>query len=60
MKHIVDVGNDYNAERIRLEAERSGQSVQDWIVSFFARRCNAPSSSRKVQCTSGSSVRRTA
>jgi len=51
-EETIDIGN-YTEERIRLEAERANQSVNDWIVSFFEARCNAPSSlSDEVQCPS--------
>lgn len=47
----IDLGN-YAEERIKLEAERANETVNDWIVSFFEERCNAPSSSSvEVQCT---------
>lgn len=51
-EEIIDVGN-YTEERIRLEAERANESINDWIVSFFEARCNAPFSlPDEVQCTS--------
>ena len=30
----IDLGN-YAEERIKLEAERANETVNDWIVSFF-------------------------
>lgn len=47
----IELGN-YTEERIRLEAERANETIEDFIVSFFETRCNAPSSSDEVQCTS--------
>lgn len=32
----------YLAELIRLQAERIGKTPQDYILSFFEKRCNAP------------------
>ena len=32
----------YLAELISLRAERAGKSPEDYVVSFFADRCNAP------------------
>lgn len=47
----IELGN-YTEERIRLEAERANETIEDFIVSFFEMRCNAPSSSSdEVQCT---------
>lgn len=53
-EETIDIGN-YTEERIRLEAERSNESMNDWIVSFFEARCNAPGfSDQEVQCTNPS------
>ena len=46
----IELGN-YAEERIRLEAERANETVEDFIISFFEERCNAPSSREGVQCT---------
>ncbi len=48
----IELGNS-TEERIRLEAERANETIEDFIVSFFEERCNVPSSlSDEVQCTS--------
>ena len=47
MNTIINLGN-YAEERIRLAAERNHTTMSDWIVDFFATRCNAPDFSRHV------------
>lgn len=38
--------NGYIAEMIRLQAERKGMSPEEYVLSFFEMRCNAPKSVR--------------
>lgn len=54
MNEIVFEG--YLAELIALRAERQGMTPEDYVLSIFATRCNAPevegdSLRDAVQCT---------
>jgi len=54
MNEIVFEG--YLAELIALRAERQGMTPEDYVLSIFATRCNAPEAEGDslrdaVQCT---------
>lgn len=38
----TEVFSGYLAELIKLQAERAGVTPEEYVISFFCARCNAP------------------
>lgn len=38
----TEVFSGYLAELIKLQAERAGVTPEEYVISFFRARCNAP------------------